>query len=133
MKELINNALRKCGYQITRVKRRTEFQRGFNQSYLSRICQPRTVIDVGVGYGTPALYQAYPTAKFVLVEPLRDYEAAINQIARQYECAVYYKGVSNTEGVKEINVDTKHYTCHLFKTGHDSQEQTIHFIRGRFM
>jgi len=32
---------------------------------------PGTVIDVGVAYGTPDLYEAFPTSKFYLVEPLR--------------------------------------------------------------
>jgi FkbM family methyltransferase len=31
---------------------------------------PRTVIDVGVGAGTPELYQGFPGARIVLVEPL---------------------------------------------------------------
>jgi 16S rRNA G527 N7-methylase RsmG len=73
MKGLIKNVLRKCGYKITGVK---EMQRGLHAPYLSRICQPKTVIDVGVGRGTPWLYQAYPTAKFILVEPLRDHESS---------------------------------------------------------
>jgi FkbM family methyltransferase len=91
------------------------FQRGFHASYLSRICQPKTVIDVGVGRGTPTLYQAYPTAKFILVEPLRDYESAIDEIAKKYDCIIYYKALGNTEGVREMNIDPSRLGWSSFK------------------
>ncbi|HEX8744072.1 MAG TPA: FkbM family methyltransferase [Thermoleophilaceae bacterium] len=33
---------------------------------------PATVIDVGVGYGTPELWEAFPHARLLLVEPIPD-------------------------------------------------------------
>jgi len=33
---------------------------------------PGTIIDVGVAWGTPDLYEAFPASKFYLVEPLKD-------------------------------------------------------------
>ena len=33
---------------------------------------PATVIDVGVGYGTPELWEAFPRARLLLVEPIAD-------------------------------------------------------------
>jgi FkbM family methyltransferase len=33
---------------------------------------PATVIDVGVGYGTPELWEAFPRARLLLVEPIPD-------------------------------------------------------------
>ena len=33
---------------------------------------PRTVIDIGVAHGTPWLYEAFPDAKFHLVDPTRE-------------------------------------------------------------
>ena len=35
---------------------------------------PRTVIDVGVAYGTPPIYEAFPDAYYFLFEPVRDFE-----------------------------------------------------------
>jgi hypothetical protein len=49
-KELIKKILRKFGYRITRA---AAVERGFRAPHLARICQPKTVIDAGVGYGTP--------------------------------------------------------------------------------
>ena len=34
---------------------------------------PGTVIDVGVAWGTPDLYEAFPASKFYLVEPLKEF------------------------------------------------------------
>jgi hypothetical protein len=98
----ITKAFRKFGYEITKA---SQFQRGFRGSHLRRICQPRTVIDVGVARGTPVLYRAFPTAKFILEEPLRDTEDAINEILRKYDGVVYYKALGKSAGVLEINVD----------------------------
>lgn len=33
---------------------------------------PGTVVDVGVGYGTPELWEAFPDARLLLVEPIAD-------------------------------------------------------------
>lgn len=33
---------------------------------------PATVVDVGVGYGTPELWEAFPDARLLLVEPIPD-------------------------------------------------------------
>lgn len=78
---------------------------GFNPTYLARLCQPATVIDVGVGYGTWPLHKAYPTARFVLVEPLVEYRPHIARLERAYDCTVLYTAVGECEGALDINVD----------------------------
>ncbi len=43
--------------------------------------QPATVVDVGVAHGTPALYDAFPDAHLVLIEPLvPEYADSINAV-----------------------------------------------------
>lgn len=39
----------------------------------------RTVIDVGVAGGTAHLYEAFPDAKFVLIEPIAEYETKLRR------------------------------------------------------
>jgi FkbM family methyltransferase len=104
VKGFVRLLLNKLGYEIHRSSSPPIFGR-FHPGYLVEICQPKTVIDVGVGYGTFPLYLAFPEARFVLVEPLRDFEAAIEGIGRKYNCDVFYKAVSDRSGVQEINVD----------------------------
>ena len=44
----------------------------------------KTVIDVGVGDGTPWLYEAFPSAHLVLVEANDDYRPALVEICRRH-------------------------------------------------
>jgi FkbM family methyltransferase len=46
---------------------------------------PATVVDVGVGYGTPDLYEAFPGARVLLIEPIPDqFGGAIDAIRRRH-------------------------------------------------
>ena len=42
--------------------------------------QVKTIIDVGVLSGTPFLYDAFPSAKFVLIDPLEESKASIEKL-----------------------------------------------------
>jgi FkbM family methyltransferase len=79
---------------------------GFNAPYLSRICQPATVIDVGVGYGTWPLHKAYPTARFILIEPLTEYRSYLARLSRAYDCTVIQAAVGERPGQCHMMVDT---------------------------
>jgi FkbM family methyltransferase len=55
--------------------------------------QPATVFDIGVGDGTPWLYEAFPNAKFVLIEPQQTFRVSIEQLratldADWHQCAL---------------------------------------------
>lgn len=106
IKKLLKTILRGLGYEI-HARRRADCSVGFNPSYLGLICQPKTVFDVGIGYGTHPLYEAFPEAKFVLVEPLKEYEGAIRAVAEKYDCDILCKAVGEKEGLQEISVDLK--------------------------
>lgn len=44
---------------------------------------PGTVVDVGVAYGTPPLYEAFPDAYYFLFEPVADFEPHIQKALQQ--------------------------------------------------
>lgn len=124
---MIKELIRKTGYEISKNR-----QNRFHYSYLSRVCQPKTVIDVGVGFGTYPLYKAYPTANFILIEPLRDYEGAHKRILKDYNCKICYKGLGNIEEKKEIIVDTNNLQLSslknrtsLTKSNHSLQKRQV--------
>jgi FkbM family methyltransferase len=67
--------------------------------------EPATVIDVGVAYGTPELYDAFPRARLVMVEPLVEYEHALGELARSRPGAEYVLAAAGREpGTARINV-----------------------------
>jgi FkbM family methyltransferase len=103
VRRVVSSALDRLGYELQR-KPVADASVGFNRRYLVRICQPETVIDVGVGYGTYPLYEAFPRAKIILVEPLRDYAAAMEKISRTYDCDIVYKAAGDKAGMQEIQV-----------------------------
>jgi len=85
-------------------------------SYLSRLGHPNTVFDVGVGFGTYELYRAFPKAKFVLIEPLKDYEPAITDIAAKYDSLVVYAAAGDRVGAATIRVDPANLELTTFGT-----------------
>ncbi len=116
IKKLLKSALNKLGYDLRKVgKYPLVFDRGlFDTDYLSRLIQPRTLIDVGVGYGTRPLYEAFPNAELVLIEPLIEYKDAVAEILNNRNGRVFYKAVGNTKGILKINVDTENLELSSF-------------------
>lgn len=102
IKKLLRNIFGQFGYEIH--KRRTG-EVGFNSTYLSSVCNPDLVVDVGVGFGTHALYEAYPSADLILVEALTEYQDAIEPICNKYDAEVIYKGLGKEEGSLKISFD----------------------------
>ena len=67
--------------------------------------EPATVIDVGVAYGTPELYDAFPGARFLLVDPLEEYAEAIGLLTRRLAHAEWVQAAAGPEpGTIEMNV-----------------------------
>lgn len=84
MKNLVRKIFNLLGYEISRRD-----SAGFFAGYLSRICAPKTVFDIGVADGTPELYKAYSRAKFFLVDPVSDFKRALEEVPNQSACRVY--------------------------------------------
>lgn len=76
----------------------------FLQMYQSVAPQPRTVFDIGVGRGTPWLYEAFPKAHFVLVEALEDFKPDVDAILKQYDAECHYCCLGKSEGEAEFRV-----------------------------
>jgi FkbM family methyltransferase len=66
---------------------------------------PATVIDVGVARGTPNLYDAFPDAHLVLIEPLREFEQDLQRIARRRGGEYVLGAVGAARGRAEIHVN----------------------------
>ena len=64
----------------------------------------RTVIDVGVGSGTPALYDAFPDAAFVLVEPVVENRPALDALSSRLRARVALAAAGAVNGQVTIHV-----------------------------
>lgn len=65
---------------------------------------PGTIIDVGVADGTFDLYSAFPTAKFLLIEPLTEFEPALRWISSRYDAHYELVAAGATDGQGCIHV-----------------------------
>jgi len=66
--------------------------------------RPKTIIDVGVAYGTEGLYGKYKGAYYVLVEPLQEYEASCQNLTRKFGGEYVLAAASDSVGKIQINV-----------------------------
>jgi FkbM family methyltransferase len=69
--------------------------------------EPRTVIDVGVGYGTQWLYESFPHARFELFEPLDVFRPSLNDICDRLNARyrLVALGRERGEGAIEVYAD----------------------------
>lgn len=83
-------------------KRRAE---GWEATSLRRAeFRPRTVVDVGVAEGTPWLYEAFPEAFHVLIDPLAEHELHLQRCAREYGGRYFLTAVGAENGTAVMDV-----------------------------
>lgn len=78
--------------------------------------QPRTVIDVGVGNGTPWLYQNFPAAHFLLFEANTLFRPAIEQITQGMNATVHYCALGESPSELVLEENGKQPTSSSFAT-----------------
>lgn len=92
--------------------------------------QPKTIIDVGAASGTPALYEVFPEARHILIEPLEEYIPHLDSWVGKLERAEYIIAAATaTPGNVIINVHPDLVGSSLYKEEEDSDvngvERTI--------
>jgi FkbM family methyltransferase len=65
---------------------------------------PRTVIDVGVAYQTAELYEEFPNACFLLIEPLAEFEPFLRKICEQYKAEYVLAAAGESSGTAALNI-----------------------------
>jgi FkbM family methyltransferase len=72
-------------------------------SHLSRLgYAPRSIIDVGVADGTFEIYTAFPDSRYLLVEPMIEFEPALRWIAAHYRADVALVAAGAEDGFSSI-------------------------------
>lgn len=102
MRKFVKSAMRRLGVDIQKAKRGMRWE---NLGYIDRV---DTIIDVGVGYGTPHLYNRFPDAYLVMVEPIPHFKAAHDGWLSRRPGEAHYVSVGDVEGEMEINFREDH-------------------------
>ena len=68
--------------------------------------QPGTVIDIGAAYGlwSAACHEQFPSARFILIEPVEEYETFLEDRARAIDGTYIKAAASSITGTRQINV-----------------------------
>jgi len=83
--------------------------------------KPETVIDVGAASGTPALYQVFPEAYFILVEALEEFLPSLRKAASGLKRADCFLGVAASQpGTMTINVHPDLVGSSIYREEEDS-------------
>jgi FkbM family methyltransferase len=89
LKKLIQRVLNGFGYQITRDLTKRHSLAGVLEQIKKLGFEPQTVIDAGVAHGTFELYETFPDATHLLVEPLVEFEDVLKDISSQFSKVEY--------------------------------------------
>jgi FkbM family methyltransferase len=88
---------------------------------------PRTIIDVGAARGTEPLYEAFPDAFLVLVEPLAEFAEQIGEILAGRSGEWLQTAVGSHEGAKAMNLPS----CLFNSTFRDIQNEPEQAVESR--
>jgi FkbM family methyltransferase len=65
---------------------------------------PKTVFDIGVGFGTWGLYRLFPDAFYHLVEPTREAQPYMEKLAGKLDCAIHAVALGDRDGEATIEI-----------------------------
>lgn len=81
--------------------------------------RPATVIDVGAQTGTPPLYEVFPDAHHVLIEPVEENEPALQRLCAQLPSAEYrIAAIANQGGTVPLAVSDNRLYASVVLAGH---------------
>jgi FkbM family methyltransferase len=73
--------------------------------------RPQSVIDVGVAFETRELYEEFPEAQFLLIEPLAEFEPFLKKICAKYKAQYVLAAAGDAAGNVTLNVHTDQLYC----------------------
>lgn len=135
-KDLVKWALRRMGFQLTRLGSpatapgavaAVAVPRGSTSAALSQAARaglaPRTVIDIGAAFGefSRQCFAVFPSAAYLLVEPLEEYRPNLDRLQADIPRArVVWAAAAGHEGMMDINVHRDLVGSSLYMEQEDS-------------
>ena len=102
--EYANKVLGIFGLKIARTEHFPRDWRAHFQHISGKDFLPSVLFDVGVATKTEYLYDAFPGAKIILVEPLEEYLPALRDLSLKYSADIVTAAAGATLGSITINV-----------------------------
>lgn len=101
LKKLILRLIKSAGFNLYKIVDKDKY---YNQWHILKddALSVKTVIDIGVGYGTYDLYENANFDYLVLIEPLGIYENEINNILSEINCEWQQVAVSKSKGTDNM-------------------------------
>jgi FkbM family methyltransferase len=113
LQAVTNPLLEPFGYCLTRLSVTPSFKRlcGLLEQYGLK---PVTIIDVGVAYGSPWIYSAFPNAKYFLIDPTPQSLPFMRKWAERLNADVINLALGNTDGSVRIRIRPDHSGSSIF-------------------
>jgi FkbM family methyltransferase len=101
----IKPVMRHLGYDVKAVDKKWGWATAWLPDNLRKQgLDPATIIDVGVARGTPDLYKAFPDAYLVLVEPVKEFEPALQRIVAERPGEYVLVAAGDDDGTATMSV-----------------------------
>jgi FkbM family methyltransferase len=120
---LVKKILGLCGLEVRRVQNQVPryTMRGFLQQAVKNGLLPMTVIDVGAATGTPAIYESFPDAYHLLIEPLEENIPYLEKWKSKLKYSDYIlAAAASYSGEVVINVHPDLVGSSIYKENEDS-------------
>src|SRR5215472_12019378 len=100
----INLLLEMLGLRLLRTNAPVRNFRLFFKHLKSLGFEVKTVIDVGVAFGTSSIYEAFPRAKYFLVEPVAECRPVLEELKRRLDAEYFLVAAGAENGAVTFNV-----------------------------
>ncbi len=116
VKQLVKNFFAAFGLEIRKKSAVPRASMAGGLAQLARLgFQPRTVIDAGVATQTLELYEEFPSASILLVEPLAEFEPFLQKICSIYNAQYVLAAAGQAPGSATFNVHADKVSSSLLK------------------
>ncbi|MBB4632771.1 FkbM family methyltransferase [Sphingosinicella soli] len=127
LKRAFTDTLRRREYELKDVQHPLRRAPAFFRAMAPKGLNPGTVVDVGVGYGTPWLMDGFPNAYTVLVEPNEGFRDAAASLMAQRKGEVHFVAAGRAASEMTLNLNVPRPTSSTMSK--PSERQVDEFAR----
>lgn len=102
--QALNSVLELIGLRLIRTNAPVRNFRLFFQHLKSLGFDVKTVIDVGIAFGTPPIYQAFPRARYFLIEPVAECLPVLERLKQRLNAEYFQVAAGAENGEVTFNV-----------------------------